>query len=384
MSQVFGMTRWRMFFRAAVLAAAVVLPAACTAAPGAGTADTSTAGSATRAGPAAAEEGSDRALPAHATFAHLVAAARGLDEAQAGEAAASCLLRSPRGDGSYRLEASVAVAVRPLPAPPTDLSGHLGAAAGSPFAALTPWGHLGPQDAPVAFATFTAFPPPAPGPVVVVGVTREGATVMGATGAPATQLTHASAAQLLGGAGRQASLWLLTAEADLPLERLERFLATLPAAGPPLVLAVPLPLGTQLPDLPTEGDGGEPVCTDGLAPLPPGEDEGDMNAARASAALGPLREAVSACAAALPHAAARPARIVIHLRVDPHGAVSEACAAEDTSASALLRGCVLRAARRLRFAPPNPPGWVDLALPVVVAPETPPVQRPLCSDAPPL
>ncbi|MFW5876139.1 MAG: hypothetical protein ACOCXM_05340, partial [Myxococcota bacterium] len=67
-----------------------------------------------------------RALGPAATFGELVAAARALDDAGAGDADAGCLLRSPpTSAGGWRLEADLAVAVRPLPDAPANLASRL-------------------------------------------------------------------------------------------------------------------------------------------------------------------------------------------------------------------------------------------------------------------
>ena len=67
-----------------------------------------------------------RALPGSAVFGDLVEVARALDERRDSRSESGCLLRA--SPGAYRLEADLAVAVRPLPQAPEELDARLATA----------------------------------------------------------------------------------------------------------------------------------------------------------------------------------------------------------------------------------------------------------------
>jgi hypothetical protein len=321
-----------------------------------------------------------RTLGPDATFGDLVAAARALDDAAEGDGSAGCLLR--RSGAAHRLEADLAVAVRPLPAAPDDLDTALTATAAGP-AVLTRWGHFGASDAPLALVAFSATPPPAEGPIVAVAVTRQGVR-LSSTGqaAPPRRVLAADEVATALEAQTDAAMWLITAEAAVPVERLRALFASLPAGAPPVALAVALAPGTRLPDPPDPQAPEAPLCEAGLPPAPASAPEGSMDPAQARHAIAPLRRALEGCATADPRTTGRAARLGIHLRVDEDGRVIDACVTEDSLGSAILRRCVLSAAAELRFPEPQPSGWVDLAFPIHFETDHDPPQRPLCEPGP--
>jgi hypothetical protein len=328
--------------------------------------------------PAAREEptrpADTRTLGADASFATLLDTARRLDDRRDQESSAGCLLRGPE----WRLEADLAVAVRPLPAAPADLDAIFDGEPG-PVNVLTRWAAHGPNDPaqPTLVAVTTALPA-RDRPIVVWAITSRGVYVR-SSAAPSARVEPVPVRALTPPEG--AGALYVTAEADTPLSRVAEVLDAVPASLHGLVgLAVALAPGTRLPSSAAEAsvDPREGLCPDGLPPLPADTPEGDLRADVLMQSLGPLRQAVGTCVSAARNLDPAGGRLVLALRIGAEGRVTEACASRDEADDAALRQCVLRAARAILFPPPDPAGAVDVALPLVVAPEASQRQAPLC------
>jgi len=333
-----------------------------------------------------AEARSARALGATATFAELVRAARELEDRGEGNATAGCLLRGGGAAGeAWRLEADVAVAVRPLPAAWDDYDAHLRAHRG-PARILSRWGQTRAEPYSLALATLTStVPVDTTLPAAVVVLTDAGAYVLGtaqsgaraAAAVPAARLIEALRALQPGGAP---AMIAVTAEAALPLASLREALAVLAELGVPIALAVPLAPDVRLPADPVVSpDVAERgLCGRGLPEPATSAVEGDLAQSVVVAALAPLRDAAARCMNTATGRAASGGRLDVTLRIGADGTVTEACAVRDDVLDPALRICVLEAARALRFPLPNPSGYVDLALPLRLAADATLAQRPLC------
>jgi hypothetical protein len=66
------------------------------------------------------------------------------------------------------------------------------------------------------------------------------------------------------------------------------------------------------------------------------------------------------------------------MRIGPDGVVNEACVIESAAPDPVLHECLARAARAVAFDAPDPPGFVDVQLPLVLAPLPVQRQRALC------
>ncbi len=323
----------------------------------------------------AAVETSPRALGPTATFADLVAAVRRLDDRGQGESDAGCLLRG-RGEvgAAWRLEADLAVGVRPVP-DPSPLAGRL--ADGGPVTVLTRWGRRGSGG--VSFAALTTLPPPREGDATLVAITDDGILLrltgeaVGASdGGP--HRVSALAGPLSGMLERASAEVYVTAEPGTSLRRVREVLAALPAdAQQRAALAVVLPDAVTLPEPPTADDA-EGLCPEGLTPS--GEDPGELDAARLRAALAPLAELGATCLSRAAPEAARGGRVELLLRVGVGGQVRQACLQRDGIGDPLLRACMLNAVRGLTL--PDPAGDVDVRVPLLLAPDRSEVQKALC------
>ncbi len=316
-----------------------------------------------------------RALGPDATFAQLAEAARLLDQRRDQDSTAGCLLR--RG---WRLEADLAVAVRPLAVPEADLDARLEADAG-PVVVLSRWGAYGQLDAGrVALSAVTTTLPPRVEPATVWFVTDRGVWVRN-SGADAARPGPMPWADATAALPTDVGALFVTAEAGVPLATLAEALSSLPDALSGRVgLAVTLAAGTRLPGAPAAADAAdtEGLCPNGLPPLGEGMSEGSLRPDRIVSSLGPLRQGAEICVGATDGPGAAGGRVGLAMRIGPDGQLIEACVTEEAAPDPTLRACLLRAARATMFPEPDPPGAVDVALPLVLAPLDSQRQRPLC------
>jgi hypothetical protein len=329
---------------------------------------------------------SPRALGATANFGELVRAARTLEDRGEDGASAGCLLRGTGEVGAaWRLEADVAVAVRPLPAAWDDYDAHLRAHRG-PARILSRWGVTRAESYALALVTFTStVPVDVALPAAVVVLTDEGAYVLGTTEGTASAsapvpLARVNEALLALRPNTPPALVAVTAEANVPLGALREALSLLGALGVPVTLGVPLAPDVRLPEeRPVAPDVAERgLCARGLPEAPADATEGDLAASAVMDALGPLRDAAARCLSVASGRAAAGGRIDVTLRIGADGTVGEACALRDEPLDPALRLCVLEAARALHFPAPSPAGYVDVVLPLRLAADATLEQRPLC------
>lgn len=317
-----------------------------------------------------------RDLPADATFHDLAAAARRQDDLRDQDSSAGCLLR--HGSRGFRLEADLAVAIRPLPAPEADLDARM--ASDGPARILTRYGAYG-ESTELGLVALTTTAPPrgvvesAVGLLIVL--TDRGAYAR-RTDAPFGSVTPQPLATLLPTLPFDAvSTVFVTAEAGVSLTSLYEALRLLPATlSGHVALAVALERGITLPDRPTlEAEEGVELCAD----LPPSDapDSDVLSASDIRAGLSRLSTTVAICVGATTGPGARGGRMELMARIAGGGRVSDACIRADDTGDAHLRACVLRAARELTFPDPGL-GQVVFAVPLVLEPGTSHHQRAVC------
>jgi hypothetical protein len=316
---------------------------------------------------------SARDLSAAATFSDLASAARRQDDLRDQDSSAGCLLR--RGEG-FRLEADLAVAIRPLPAPETDLDARM--ASDGPARVLTRYGAYGESDDLALVALTTTAPPRgtiegAVGMVIVItdrgAYARRTDTAFGA-------VTPRPLGELIGTLPyTEVSTTFVTAEAGVPLTTVHDALRLLPStlAGD-VGLAVALERGVVLPDRVALEDDGAPLC-DGL-PATEAPSSDAFGASSLREGMSRLSGPVAICVGTTAGPGARGGRMELMARIIDGGTVGEACIRADDTGDAHLRACVLRAARALVFADPD--GVVDFAVPLVLEPGTIHRQRATC------
>jgi hypothetical protein len=311
-----------------------------------------------------------------ATFSDLVAAARRLDDLRDQESEAGCLLRV--GDGGTRFDADLAVAVRPLPPAPPDLDARLANDRG-PVRILTRFGAYGSSPAQMGLVAIATTLPPTRGVGLALFLTDHGAYARRTDRAGGERDASRIEWILERTPWNEFDLVAVSAEATVPVTALVAFLRQLPASlAGRLTLATPLPEGTRLPDPAVVGEGAESadLCAEGLPELPEEAAEGDLPPDRLRAGLEPLVRAAELCVGTSVGSGAAGGRVRVAMRIGPDGRVEGACVREDTTGDPTLRACLVRAAQALAFDPPG--GYLDLALPMTLAPGAPQRQRALC------
>lgn len=321
-----------------------------------------------------------RALSMGATFGDLVTAVRTLDGLGASDSASGCLLRggplSP-----YVLEADLASAVHPIPEPPGDLEARLDGTR-SPVVVLTRWAQHG-TSGDIALVALSATPPPRPGPLAVVLLTREGAHLRRTDAAvpaahsgpfPVARLGEHLPIVLEGTSGV-----LITAEARVPLSTLRAALGSVPGGSPPVILGLALLPGVRLPTSPAPDPSVHGLCPDTGLPAPAaGQRVGELSPDVLRAHLASMGEGAMRCFEFARGDAARGGRMRVLTRIGAQGRVTEACAASDELGDPTLRTCVLGVVRGVVFPAPVGGDYVDVALPLRLTPDHSAQQRPLC------
>lgn len=316
---------------------------------------------------------SARDLPADASFADLASAARRQDDLRDQDSSVGCLLR---GGAGFRLEADLAVAIRPLPAPEADLDARM--ASDGPARVLTRYGAYGESDELGLVALTTTAPPR--GSVVdavglVIVITDRGAYAR-RTDAAFGAVTPRPIDELIGVLPfSEVSTTFVTAEAGVPLSTVYDALRLLPStlAGD-VGLAVALERGVVLPDRIALEEEEAPLCEELPATDAPSSET--FGASDLRAGIARLSGPVAICVGTTPGPGARGGRMELMARVVDGGTVAEACIRADDTGDAHLRACVLRAARALVFSDPH--GVVDFAVPLVLEAGTIHRQRAVC------
>ncbi len=322
----------------------------------------------------------NRQLAARATYGDLVRAAALRVAAHDADSAAGCLLATA-GKG-YSLQADLMPALDPLPDAPTELDDRLQRERG-PVRVLTGWGPLGDDGATLALVAFTTLPPSAlHAPALSLWLTdegvylRSGSAPAGAGDGPLQP--RAAIARALAMPGTADGVLYVTAEAAAPMAELIALLRALPAERL-VALALALPAGTRLPA--STAQAAPQDCPGGLPPPPEQSSEGTLDPHAIVAALGPLRAQAEACLRNAQGRARAGGRLVLALRIEADGRAGAACLRDDPIGDPALAACVIAAARGLRFPIPNPPGFVDVHLPLALTPEGPPAQHGVCEPS---
>jgi hypothetical protein len=316
-----------------------------------------------------------RALGPTATFADLVAAVRRLDDRGEGDSEERCVLRGGArlGDG-LRLEAELAVPIRPVPSPEATLRSRLRSRA--PVSALTVWGRRGSGALVLAVLTSTT-----------ARRTREVALFVGDDGARVRFLDEEVPSALAGPLTPEAlSTWLgsedgaagvgrvlVTADAGLSLAALRRSLAAIPSRLE-VALAVPLADDVRLPAEPPAPADDAGLC-EGEPEWEPSDGEPDIDSLRV--AIDGVRDDLAGCLARAAPERAQGGRLRLRFRVEPSGAVERACTSSDGVGDPRVRGCVLDVFRTIRTTPPTG-GGAEVEVPLVLSPDASARTQGLC------
>ena len=315
-----------------------------------------------------------RRLHESATFGDLVRLSQELDSAGEAHSERGCLLR---GVGDLRLEADLSLAARPLPSAP-DRPGEAVLEQGGSVAVMSTWGPVqGELTEPVLLAFTTTSPDAVKVPSVGLFVTQNGVLIRGSTPELRAQLSALSpdaAGTLLARSSTPATVYV-TADRALPLRNVLAVLRLIPNRYE-VALAVALPKGTRLPA--ATSNTLEGLCPQGLPEPAASDTEGSISESDVRAALAPLREAALSCALSAGGKALLGGRLTLALRVGANGRARDVCLVQDSIGEALLRRCLISAARDLALPSPSPAGFADMHLPLQIALTGPTAQRASC------
>jgi hypothetical protein len=322
-----------------------------------------------------------RAIEPPASYSSIVSAARVLDERSEADSEEDCMLRRPSREGwPWILALDIAAAVRPLPEAPADLDARLDGSP-SPVLVITRWGQLGSRSFELALAMISNTPPRVDEAAVVLALSNRGVylrrTDRLVSAGRTAPIPIGELSTRLEGELEAGQLVIVTAEAEITAEQLWGLLRALPASAR-VGLAVALGEEIQVPDpppLPT--DRGAGVCLEGLPALPSDAERGQLETPLIVGAMRPFQVAARQCLTEATMASAPGGRVEVAMRIGPEGVVGEACLSQDEIGDTLLRDCLLRAARSLRFPRPDPAGFIDLSLPLLLQPA---IQSALCEE----
>lgn len=320
-----------------------------------------------------------RALDAQGTFESLVTAVRVLEDRDEGDSESPCALQRPTREGwPWQLRLDTAAAVRPVPQTPEDLDTRLDGSP-SPVLVLTRWNQLGSRSYEVALALLSNTPARPDEAGLVLSLTNRGVywrwTDRLVSAGRTSPLSMSELERRFEDEFELGQLVVVTAEAGVALTELVELIEGIPE-GSRVALAVALDAAIRIPEPPEPAlDRGAGLCPDGLPPMPVDEPHGQLEPALIVGSLYPFQVAVRRCLTEATMMRSPGGRVEIAMRINADGLVGQACAVSDEVGGTLMRDCLLRAARSTHFPHPDPAGYVDVELPIMLQPT---VQEPLC------
>lgn len=292
----------------------------------------------------------------------------------------ACLLRRQGDD--YTLTADIAPVVSPLPeADPAAVDALRSA---DTVRIVSRWGVDGERGPYVG--TFTHHPPLAEHFGIVVAITGDRASLRSTTpdGPRENSVSRDAIAAQLEGASSRHPLLIVTADAGVDMQTLARWLEALDVLHLPLALGLVIHTDRDLAQrhaLSIDNDATQ--CTV-LPPLEGGGPIGALSAVTLRDALPALRDVVSHCTTiASSQAVAVGGRLRVGVRIDANARASDVCVTDDSIDDASFRICLVDGIGRMAWPTPSPAGFVDVYLPLVIAPDLQSSHRGICLDSTP-
>ncbi|MDP2310431.1 MAG: hypothetical protein Q8P18_30720 [Pseudomonadota bacterium] len=297
-----------------------------------------------------------RAFPSGATFADLVHALRDDPAEKPGR---GCLLSAT---GPLSFEAPVVLGQPSIPEPPVDLDAALTAPR---HGAVRLWGTWGDTEGgdllelvaltPVSKAVRSAT-------TAVLAVTDKG-TYFLAVGMPSDGhvVAEADVDRIKREIVPKAGVWVITAEAGVPLEKLREPLAWIAETKGTVVLATStvasLGSSRRISRYDAKVEAGAPGACDLAAMQKPGPQMGRLGD-KQYWGVGAAFEAISrTCGAEL--GPGEGGAIHVLTRISASGTIEAACAETDDTALPALRACAMREVKAMKLDPPTTPGTVN-------------------------
>lgn len=289
-----------------------------------------------------------------------------------------CLLGADANE--VTLGVAPAPALKTMPEAPTHLAERLARSTGH-ARVLTRWGQRGGEPFDLLVATLTPLPPGALGnPIVVGAVTRAGVVVRETEQVVAVApMTHDDAALwLLERSAGGTFTFVVTAEAETPATEVHALLRALPSSVKDVALAVALDPETNLPSTAPQAPDARMHCPDGLPEPPASAPEGDLPSASIVRSMTAIHERLQRCLANTTGPGTVGGKVTLALRIADTGNVSHCCLVEDAIHDNVLAACLTETARTATFSRPTPVGFVDVHIPLSLAPSSDPAPRAVC------
>ncbi|HND31797.1 MAG TPA: hypothetical protein PLA94_17465, partial [Myxococcota bacterium] len=187
------------------------------------------------------------------------------------------------------------------------------------------------------------------------------------TAGQATLVTPNDIPKIKAGVVPRASVWVLTAEAGVPLSRFREPLGWITESKGSVVLATPAPqlLGPtrRISRYAHKVDPSDPNGCDLAAMQKPGNPAGQYSSRQMSALSDRFQAVSQQCGSTLK--AGEGGGIHVMTRIGASGSVDVACVETDDTNDAALRQCTVDAVRKLKLDPPSTPGTVNFGTAVL-------------------
>jgi hypothetical protein len=192
-------------------------------------------------------------------------------------------------------------------------------------------------------------------------------------------MTHDDAALwLLERSARGTFTFVVTAEAETPATEVHALLRALPSSVRDVALAVALDPATSLPSTAPQAPDARMHCPDGLPEPPASAPEGDLPSASIVRSMTAIHERLQRCLANTTGPGTVGGKVTLALRIADTGNVSHSCLVEDAIHDNVLAACLTETARAATFSRPTPVGFVDVHIPLSLAPSSDPAPRVVC------
>lgn len=307
------------------------------------------------AAPAAPPSGT-RSYADSATFGELVRSLRTDSSEKPGR---SCLISST---GPITIETPVSLGRPEIPDPPADLDAMMAGPHSGSLRLWASWGETAGGDyldlvalTPVSRVVHNTITP-------VFILTDKGTyfLALGMAG-QAKLIAPDDIPKIKTGIVPKAAVWVLTAEAEVPLSRLREPLGWITESTGSVVLATATPelLGPtrRISRYESKVKAPDPNACDLEAMQKPGNPQGQFGSQQMVALSDRFQAVGKPCGAELK--AGEGGAIHVLTRIGASGTVDEACVETDDTNNAALRQCTVEAVRKLKVDPPSTPGTVN-------------------------
>lgn len=297
-----------------------------------------------------------RTFQSGASFADLVGSVRGDPAAKPGR---GCLL-SPSGPLSF--EAPVALGRPTVPDPPPDLDAALSVARQGAVRLWASWGDTEGGDL-LDLVTLTPISRAARSATTAVLAITDKGTYFLAVGMPSSGLvvTDSDISRIKGEIVPKAAVWVITAEAAVPLEKLREPLGWIAETKGTVVLATStlasLGPSRRISRYDAKVEAGNPEACDLAVMQKPSPQQGQLGSRQYVGVAAAFDAIAAKCGAAL--TPGQGGAIHVMTKISADGTIEKACVETDDTALPDVQRCAIAGVRALKLDPPSTPGTVN-------------------------